>query len=118
MRTAIAFLSATLLLFGGASIAAAKTPTHKLVGEIASVDAAAKTLSVREHAKGSHSEDMKFSLASDAKIMAGASAESLGQLKVGDPVTVTYVTRGDSRTATRIELARSAAPGPLKKSAY
>ena len=106
MRVTIAVLSATLLFFGGASIAAAKTPSHRLVGEIASVDATAKTLSVREQPKSAHPKEMKFSLASDAKIMAGASAENLGQLKIGDPVTVTYVSNGDTHTATRIELAK------------
>jgi len=118
MRATIPILSATLLVFGGASIAAAKTPSHKLVGEVASVDATAKTLSVTEHPKGPHPKDMKFSLASDAKIMAGASAESLGKLKIGDPVTVTYVTNGGSNTATRIDLAKAAAPAPVKKSQY
>ena len=118
MRIPVAILSATLLLFSGASIAAAKTPSHKLTGEIASVDTTAKTLSVTEHPKGPHSKDMKFSLASDAKIMAGASAEDLGKLKVGDPVTVTYVTNGGSHTATRVELAKAAAPAPVKKSQY
>ena len=118
MRVPVAILSATLLFFGGASLAAAKTPVHKFVGEIASIDATAKTLSVKKHAAGTGAKTMNFSLASDAKIMAGASAEDLGKLKTGDPVTVTYVSQGDTHTATRIDLARSTAPAPVKKSQY
>ena len=116
MRIPMAIASVTLLLLGGASIAAAKTPTHKLTGQIVSVDTATKTLSVREHPTESHSEAMKFSVASDAKIMAGASAEDLSHLKIGDPVTVTYVTQGETHTATRIEVAKAAPPA--KKSGY
>jgi hypothetical protein len=114
MRSTWVILTATLLLLGGAPTASAKASAHKLSGEVTSIDAAARTLSVSTHPKSAHPEAMKFSLASDAKVMAGPKAEELGHLKVGDPVTVTYVTHGTSHTATRIELSRSSSTAPGK----
>jgi hypothetical protein len=102
------------LLLGGASMASAKAASHKLSGEVATVDVAARTLSVTPHSKSPHPAAMKFRLANDAKIMAGPKAEELGHLKVGDPVTVTYLTQGKSHTATRVDLASSSSTAPAK----
>ena len=116
MRFPIAILSALLLLVGGVSVAAAKAPTHELVGEVVSLDATAKTLSVSAHPMAASPDAMKFSVASDLKVVAGAKAEAFGQLSVGDQVTVTYLSKGDTNVATRID--RTASLAPAKKSQY
>lgn len=118
MRIQVAVLSALLLCVAAASVSTAKEVSHELVGEIVSVDATAKTLSVSAHPKAAHPETMQFSVANDAKVMAGAKAGNLSQLAVGDPVTVTYTSSGTSHTATRIERAQTAAPKPAKRSSY
>ena len=118
MRVRVAALGAMLLFVGAASVASAKEDSHKLVGEIVSVDATARTLSVSAHPKAAQTETMTFAVADDAKVMAGARAGDLGQLAVGDPVTVSYTTSGTTPTATRIERAASAAAKPVKTSRY
>lgn len=90
----------TLLVAGGAL---AKTSTQKVSGTITKLDASAKTFAV-EHGK----QEMRFELASDAKIMSGAKAESLDSLSVGQNVSVTYVDEGSAHRAQRVDLAKAA----------
>jgi hypothetical protein len=49
-------------------------------------------------------EEMTFTLATDAKIMAGPKAKNLGDLKVGERVKVSYLDEGKSHRAQRIDV--------------
>ncbi len=118
MRVHAAVLGSVLLFVGAASVASAKEASHKLVGEVVSVDATARTLSVSEYPQAVQPETLTFAVADDAKVMTGAKAGDLGQLAVGDPVTVTYTTSGTTHTAMRIERAPSTAAKPVKTIRY
>lgn len=84
------------------SFAAEKQEAAKHVqvtGEIAAVDASAKTLTVKGK-KG----DVSISVDEKTKIMAGKDMKALGDLKTGEKVTVKYTESDGKNTAKSIEV--------------
>jgi hypothetical protein len=108
------FKLSTLVLAGtlgvsGAALAAA--PSLHFAGEIAKLDVTGKTLVVKtEH---SPMKQLRFTLASDAKIMEGSQTKALADLKKGDHVTVAYTTAGTRNEAHRIDLAGAKGNGGM-----
>lgn len=116
MRSKIAaVLVGAAFLLAGAPMALAKTDQHQFSGGVTRLDAAAKTLAVKEQG-GKTGKEMTFTLAPEAKIMQGSKATSLGALKVGEQVRVTYADQGSTHQAQRIEVlpAQTAKAGTSK----
>jgi hypothetical protein len=104
MRSKVAaILVGGAFLFAGAPMALAKTAEHQFSGVVSHLDSAARTLAVKNH-DGGTGKEMKFALASDAKIMQGSQARGLGQLKIGERVKVTYADQGSTHQAKRIDV--------------
>lgn len=121
----VAFLVGAAFLLLGAPMGLAKPAAHLFSGEVSHLDKAAKTLAVKERA-GKPWKEMTFTLAPNAKITQGAQAKSLGELKVGERVRVTYDEQGDAHQAQKVEVlaAKTAQakpaykPTPKTKSTY
>src|SRR6059036_1343834 len=122
MRKAIVLGVAALLVLGAISsttIAAEKAATHKApmahktVGEVVSVDAAAKTLSIKETLKKGDTKEMTFTIADTAKVMVQGKAGSLSDLKPGDSVTVKHMMKDNKDTVEEITVMK-----PMSKHAH
>lgn len=103
MRSNLATLVLGLVLGLGAASAAWATP-QEFSGKIGRVDASGKSLTVKT--SGVPTREMTFTLAADAKIMAGPQVRSLGDLKVGEQVKVSYLDEGKSHRAQKIDVVR------------
>ena len=118
-----ALLVGGAFLLAGAPMALAKTAEHQFSGEVTHVDAAAKTLAVKDPSAKA-AKEMTFTLLPETKIMEGPKARHLAELKVGEKVKVSYADQGMTHQAQRIEVAPAktakAAPAgsPGKKSNY
>lgn len=106
----VAMIVGGAFLLVGAPMALAKPPappakpvTHLFSGEVTHLDSVAKTVAVKEH-DAMTGKVMTFTLATDAKIMRGAAAKTLGDLKVGDQIKVAYADQGMTHKAHRIDL--------------
>ena len=115
MRSTVAIFAAAALLLVGASAAIAKSATQQFSGQISRIDSVAKTLVVKE--EGNTHTEMTFTVGSYAKIMEGSKATSLGELKVGEHVKVSYADVGSKHEAQRVEAmpAKTAAAKPYGK---
>jgi len=78
---------------------------QKVTGEITSIDAAAKTVSIKENVKGGTSKDMTFSIADNAKVMVHGKAGSLADVKAGDAVTIKHMMKDGKDLAEEIMVA-------------
>ncbi len=119
MRSEIAAaLAGGALLLAAALPAVASTAEHQLSGKVSQLDAKAKILAVKKDDSGTTATEVSFTLAPDAKIMAGAKARSLGDLRVGESVKVTYTDQGSTHQAKRIDVlqANTAKAAPAKSS--
>ena len=101
MRFKTPILGLTAVLLAG-SAALAAGPTHQLHGEIAKLDSAARTLSVKE--TSAPNKQLEFALASDAQIVSGAKTETFADLRTGEQVLVNYTQAGAKHEAQRIEV--------------
>jgi hypothetical protein len=115
MRISVAIFAAAAILLAGAPVALAKDATQQFSGQISQIDTVGKTLAVQQESK--NPTKMTFAVASDAKIMAGFTAKSLGELKVGEHVKVSYADVGSKHEAQRIEVtsAKTATAKPYRK---
>jgi Cu/Ag efflux protein CusF len=112
MRKSVVLGMALLFACAVASFAVAaekKTPrpgSHHVTGEVVSVDATAKTITVKEKDK-----DVTFTLAEKAKVMIHGKTGSLDELKAGDHVTVRYTEKDGAEIAQEVSTAKT----PAKK---
>jgi len=97
-KTALAVMGAYIL----AAAPMARAAEH-FTGDISQLDAKAKTVAVKEHGMKAGKE-MTFALAPDAKIMQGAKAKALTDLRVGEQVKVSYANQGATHQAERIDV--------------
>ncbi len=82
---------------------------HRLVGEVTSVDAPARTFTVKETLKGGTAKSISFELAEGAKVMIRGKESTLDEIKQGDSVTVRYVDKSGRRIAMSCDVAKPAA---------
>src|SRR5207247_9817584 len=77
--------------------------THKVVGEVDSVDANARTLVVKETLKkeGGEAKEMTFNFTEKASIMMDGKAATIADLQAGDSVTVHYQATPDGKNEAR-----------------
>lgn len=113
MRKLASFsLAALLALTLSSALLAAEgkmKPHMKVSGEVVSVDAATRMLTVREKT-GNENKDWSFTVEENAKIMVGGKADSLDHLKAGDLVNVKYHDDGDTHMAVDVDSHPAAAP--------
>ena len=86
-----------------------KGPHMNVSGEVVSVDAATRTLTVREK-KGDTNNDWSFVVDDTAKVMVGGKTDSLDHLKAGDLVNVKYRNDGETHTAVMVDSRPAAQP--------
>ena len=84
---------------------ASKPATHHITGDIVSVDATAKTLTVKEKEK-----EMTFTLADNGKVTVHGKTGSLDQLKAGDHVSVRYMEKDGASIAENVSVVKAPAP--------
>jgi hypothetical protein len=91
------------LLFAGAvaSVMAEDRP-RMVTGEVVSLDLETRILVLRNEVQAS-SEEIRFTVAPDAVVRFHGMKGKLEQIKPGDIVTVTYVTRESRNVATLIQ---------------
>ena len=112
MRKMVAMLLAVVVgLTLATMVVAQEQKTEKpkmqvLTGEVVSVDAAAKTITVKTKDK-----DVTLTLAADAKVMIHGKAGSLDQITAGEHVTVKYEEKEGAQVAQEIVTAKA----PAKK---
>ncbi len=112
MRKSVALVMVLFVACALASLAvaaekkASKPAAHRATGEVVSIDATAKTITVKEKDK-----DVTFTLAENAKVMIHGKAGSLDQLKAGDHVNVKYMDKDGSQIAEEVSTAKA----PAKK---
>ena len=115
MRTVvIVSLMALLVLSASASALAAtkKAELHHLQGEIASIDASAMSLTVKETLKDGKTKEVTFMLDAKTKVTNQGKASQLQDLKTGDAVKVSYHKTGTEHHAVAIALVNSPATKP------
>ena len=112
MRKAMILSLAALCVAATATMAvanqkAATSGTHhstgqKVTGEVTSIDAAAKTVSIKENVKGGASKDMSFTIADNAKVEVHGKAGALSDIKTGDAVAVKHMMKDGKDMAEEI----------------
>lgn len=113
MRKAVALLVAAMFVLSvfGMSLAAEKKATgvKKMTGEITAIDAAAKTLTVKEL-----KEEKTVSYSDTTPVMEGKKKMSAADMKVGEKVTVTYKEEDGKNMAEKIAIHKSTAKKKTK----
>ncbi len=102
MKKAIVVVLSLVFVFAlaGISFAAEKKEAAKHVtGEVAAVDANAKTVTVKA---GKH--DVVVSVDDKTKISAGKEAKTLADVKAGETVSVKYTEAGGKNTAESVDI--------------
>jgi len=79
-----------------------KGEIHHLRGEVTSVDAAAKTFTIKETLKGGHTKEVAFTDDARTKVMIQGKMAKLDEIKVGDSVKVSFVKKGTSKHARTV----------------
>ncbi|HXH27910.1 MAG TPA: hypothetical protein VNL37_02630 [Candidatus Polarisedimenticolia bacterium] len=116
MRKVLVLGLCALFVVGVASLsmAAGKKPAethHHIVGEVVSVDATAKTITVKETLKSGESKEMTFTLADNVKVMAQGKKVGIEELQAGDSVTVKFTKKEGVDVAEELHVAK---PAPKK----
>ena len=110
-KTAILALAA-LFVLGAMSLAVAAEKKgemhHHAVGEVVSVDTAAKTITIKETAKGKEAKEITFTIAENAKVMIHGKPGTIEELKAGDSITVKYETKDGAQVAEEFNVAKPA----------
>jgi hypothetical protein len=115
MRKLVTFGLATLLVLSLTTVLFAndakemKGPHMKVSGEVVSVDAATRTLTVREK-MGDKNNDWTFTVEDSAKVMVAGKDDSLDHLKAGDLISVKYHNNGETHMAVLVESHPAAEP--------
>jgi hypothetical protein len=106
----VAMVAVALTSFGFAEEKKAAETHHKVVGEVVSVDAMARTITLKETVKGGTAKEVTLKIAENAKIMIHGKTGTIEELKVGDSVTAKYEVRSGSEVAEELNVAKPPAP--------
>jgi len=116
MRKHVVLVLSLLLVLVTAISAGAKTHStkakyHRMHGDVASIDTAAQTFTVK------HGNDSStFKTDSSTKFKGAGKAITLADLQVGDDVRVSFTENGTDKTAARVDVAHSKKTPPAKPS--
>ncbi len=113
MSVRVAALVSSLLLLlsaggllapsAGAQARVEEKVSFGITGELAAVDAAARTIKV----KGEHDEGLVYGVDGSATVLAGSEARSLGDLAVGSSVVMNGHGEGSRRVVTYIKVVKA-----------
>ena len=106
----VATVAVALTSIGFAAEKKAAPAQHKVMGEVVSVDTAARTITLKETVKGGTSKEVTLKIADNAKIMIHGKAGTIEELKAGDSVTAKYENKAGSEVAEELNVAKPAAP--------
>ena len=88
-----------------------KAEIHHIHGAVVSVDAAAKTLTVKETLKSGTTKDVAFTVDEKTKVMIHGKAGKLDEVKAADSVQVRFHKMGSMNHAVEVSVVES----PAKK---
>jgi len=100
MRRILSMSAFSMVLLPGAMALAGTT--HQARGEITALDSAARTLVVK--AAQAPRQEIHLTLMPDARIIASGKPGTVGDLKTGEQVKVTYADEGAVHQASRVEI--------------
>ena len=111
MKKAVSMIIAILFAVSvcGAALAAAKVKVKQITGDVAAVDAAAKSLTVK-----GRSAEVVVSADDKTTVKMDKEKKSLSDVKVGDRVTVKYSESDGKNIARNIEIKPAKAAAPAK----
>jgi len=90
--------------------AAPKTQSHRMLGEVVSVDAAGHSITIKETVKGGgEAKEVTFNFDEKGKVMVAGKAAKLDDVKAGDSVTVHFTEKDGNKIATQLNVAKPAA---------
>jgi hypothetical protein len=118
-------LSLAALAIAGLATMAVASETHaksshaskKVTGEVIAVDAAAKTVSIKENVKGGTTKDMSFTIADNVKVTVHGKVGALADVKTGDAVTIRHMMKDGKDWAEEIAVAPPAKTSKTAKPA-
>ena len=87
----------------------AKPTSHRIVGEVMSVDAANRSFTVKETVKGGEAKELTFTFDEKGKVIVAGKPGKLDDLKSGDSVTVRYTEKEGKNIAQECHVAKPAA---------
>jgi hypothetical protein len=109
----LALAAVCVLGLASMSMAAEKTAqknaSHRMLGEVVSVDAAGHAFTIKETVKGGEAKEVTFNLDEKGKVMVAGKAAKLEDLKAGDSVTVHYTEKDGNKIASELHVAKPTA---------
>jgi Cu/Ag efflux protein CusF len=112
MKKLLVLALAAVCVFGLASHsmaagkAASKNASHRMLGEVVSVDAAGHSFTIKETVKGGEAKEVTFNFDEKGKVMVAGKAAKLEDLKTGDSVTVHYTEKDGNKVAHNLSVAK------------
>jgi len=89
---------------------ASKNASHRMLGEVVSVDAAGHSFTIKETVKGGgEAKEVTFNFDDKGKVMVAGKPGKLEDLKAGDSVTVHYTEKDGNKIAQQLNVAKPAA---------
>ncbi len=106
---AVFVLGVATLSLAGETKAVQKGSSHRIVGEVVTVDTTANSFTVKETVKGGgEAKEITFNMGDKAKVMVHGKPANLQDLKVGDSVTVRYIEQDGRNIAEECNVAKPA----------
>src|SRR5258706_1060935 len=115
MRKVSILALAAMCVLGFASLslaaekAAPKNASHRMMGEVVTVDTTGHTFTIKETVKGGEAKEVSFNFDDKAKVMVAGKPGKLDDLKAGDSVTVRYTEKDGTKMAHELHVAKPAA---------
>jgi len=121
MRKLFVVALAAVCVLGVASLSLAadkavqKNASHRMLGEVVSVDPVGHTFTIKETVKGGEAKEVTFTFDQKGKVMVAGKPGKLDDLKSGDSVTVRYTEKDGNKIAQDLHVAKPAAAKAASK---
>jgi len=112
---AVAFVLGVASLAPAANKAVQKSSSHRMLGEVVSVDPASHTLTIKETVKGGEAKEVTFNFDEKGKVTVAGKPGKLDDVKPGDSVTVRYTEKDGNKIAQDLHVAKPAAAKAASK---
>ncbi len=86
-----------------------KNASHRMLGEVVSVDAVGHSFTIKETVKGGEAKEVTFNFDEKGKVTVAGKPGKLDDLKAGDSVTVRYTEKDGNKIAQELHVAKPAA---------
>ncbi len=91
-----------------------KNASHRMLGEVVSIDVAGHSFTIKETMKGGEAKEVTFNLDEKGKVMVAGKPGNLDELKAGDSVTVRYTEKDGIKIAQQLDVAKPMAAKTTK----